>query len=105
MGCYDEIERRAIVADDAELRVRQHIHVARAVTEALNNRIKVSTELQVWEVVGALVLANGRLAVDDACQTSWRASEIVNRESEEEAANLELSLEKADYGEFKLEAS
>jgi len=105
MGCYDEIERRAIVADDTELRVRQHIHVARAVTEALNNRIKVSTELQVWEVVGALVLANGRLAVDDACQTSWRASEIVNRESEEEAANLELSLEKADYGEFKLEAS
>ena len=105
MGCYDEIERRAIVADDTELRVRQHIHVARAVTESLNNRIKVSTELQVWEVVGALVLANGRLAVDDACQTSWRASEIVNRESEEEAANLELSLEKADYGEFKLEAS
>lgn len=105
MGCYDEIERRVIVADDTELRVRQHIHVARAVTEALNNRIKVSTELQIWEVIGALVLANGRLAVDDACQTSWRASEIVNRESEEEAANLELSLEKADYGEFKLEAS
>tara|TARA_R110000824_G_scaffold7817_3_gene35316 strand:+ start:2328 stop:2648 length:321 start_codon:yes stop_codon:yes gene_type:complete len=106
MGCYDLIERRAIVADDTELRVRQHIHVARAVTEALNNRIKVSTELQIWEVIGALVLANGRLAVDDAChQTSWRASEIVNRESEEEAANLELSLEKADYGEFKLEAS
>jgi len=95
MGCYDEIERRVIVADDTELRVRQHIHVARAVTEALNNRIKVSTELQVWEVIGALVLANGRLAVDDACQTSWRASEIVNRESEEEAANLELSLEEA----------
>tara|TARA_R110002051_G_scaffold59161_3_gene108364 strand:+ start:2410 stop:2700 length:291 start_codon:yes stop_codon:yes gene_type:complete len=95
MGCYDLIERRAIVADDTELRVRQHIHVARAVTEALNNRIKVSTELQIWEVIGALVLANGRLAVDDACQTSWRASEIVNRESEEEAANLELSLEEA----------
>jgi|ETNmetMinimDraft_11_1059920.scaffolds.fasta_scaffold192168_2 hypothetical protein len=93
MGYYDEIERRAIVADEAELRVRQHIHIARAVTEALNNRIKFSTELQVWEVTGALVSANGRLVLDDACETSCRASQIVSRESEESASGFELSLE------------
>lgn len=82
MPGYNELERRLLWADEAELRLREHLHIAKAMLTAINDdmRLQGLPELELRQILSALVIAVGRLRLDEGCKISWRASQVVKHD-------------------------
>ncbi len=75
---YNKLERQAIQADEDELFLAQHLHVAAALLAALNDDMRMlgRPEIEMQMLLSACVIAVGRLTPDYNCITSYRAATV-----------------------------